>query len=193
MKNKLIFLIVVVLMLFSLVYIIKKGCNQREKIRLEEKVHADRELFIQDSIQNILNNKNFQEEEKKGLSKTKVLLPPPPPPTVNNANVQEHSTIVTKNNSESVQEKVVCNECSGVGTIKIQTRCDDCRGRGKVTCRQCSGTGKWGDIYPTKGIYEPPTCSLCSGTGITKCNNCQGKGEITIIKTCPKCNGAGRY
>jgi len=56
MKNKLIFLIVVFVLLFGLIFIISKNRIAREKVRMEEKVHADRQQFIQDSLQNIRAN-----------------------------------------------------------------------------------------------------------------------------------------
>ena len=90
-------------------------------------------------------------------------------------------------------KKYICLDCNGKGTLKTQKGCTTCNGLGKVTCNQCSGTGKWGDIYPTKGIYETPQCSMCAGTGKTKCSNCSGNGVITVVTTCPKCNGLGYY
>ena len=53
MNNKLIFLIVVLALLFGLIFIISKNRNAREKIRMEEKIHSERQQFIQDSLQNI--------------------------------------------------------------------------------------------------------------------------------------------
>jgi RecJ-like exonuclease len=96
-------------------------------------------------------------------------------------------------NNPTDKKKETCIECNGNGTLKLQISCGACNGRGKVTCRQCSGTGKWGPIYPTKGSLEPPACSMCLGTGISKCPNCEGKGEVAITKTCSKCNGIGYY
>lgn len=89
--------------------------------------------------------------------------------------------------------KISCSDCNATGIIKIQTSCDACNGKGWVTCAQCNGTGKWGNIYPTKGAFETPACSKCSGTGKTKCPECLGEGKIAITKTCPKCNGLGYY
>jgi len=53
MNNKLIFLIVVLALLFGLIFIINKGRNAREKIRIEEKKYTERQQFVKDSIQNI--------------------------------------------------------------------------------------------------------------------------------------------
>jgi hypothetical protein len=53
MNNKLIFLIVVIVLLFSLIFIIRKNRIAREKIRIEEKIHTARQQFMQDSLQNI--------------------------------------------------------------------------------------------------------------------------------------------
>jgi hypothetical protein len=59
MNNKLIFLIVVLVLLFGLILIINKNRNAREKTRMEEKIHSERQQFVQDSLQNIraINNK----------------------------------------------------------------------------------------------------------------------------------------
>lgn len=53
MNNKLIFLIVVLALLFGLIFIISKNRNAREKVRMEEKIHSERQQFVQDSLQNI--------------------------------------------------------------------------------------------------------------------------------------------
>jgi hypothetical protein len=56
MNNKLIFLIVVLALLFGLIFIISKNRNAREIVRMEEKIHSERQQFVQDSLQNIRAN-----------------------------------------------------------------------------------------------------------------------------------------
>lgn len=53
MNNKLIFLVIVLALLFGLIFIISKNRNAREKVRMEEKIHSERQQFVQDSLQNI--------------------------------------------------------------------------------------------------------------------------------------------
>jgi hypothetical protein len=57
MKNKVIFLVVVLGLLFSLIFIIGKNRKAREKIRKEKIEIAERKQFIQDSLQNIRINR----------------------------------------------------------------------------------------------------------------------------------------
>lgn len=56
MKNKIIFLIIVLALLFGLIFIISENQKAREKVRKEEKMHSERQQFIQDSLQNIQAN-----------------------------------------------------------------------------------------------------------------------------------------
>jgi hypothetical protein len=57
MNSKLIFLIVVLALLFGLIFIINRNRIAREKVRIEEKIHPDRQQFLRDSLQNIhVNN-----------------------------------------------------------------------------------------------------------------------------------------
>jgi len=60
MRNKLIFLIAVFLILFTLILVIKKNRSTREKVRTEEKIQSDKKQHIEDSLRNIesLNNNN---------------------------------------------------------------------------------------------------------------------------------------
>ena len=63
MNNKLIFLIVVLALLFGLIFIISKNRNAREKVRMEEKIHSERQQFVHDSLQNI---RAFDDKTKSG-------------------------------------------------------------------------------------------------------------------------------
>lgn len=53
MNNKLIFLIVVLALLFGLIFIISKNRNAREKVRMDEKIHSERQQFVQRDLQKI--------------------------------------------------------------------------------------------------------------------------------------------
>ena len=74
--------------------------------------------------------------------------------------------------------------CNGKGLIyvtkpgtktdqKIQKKCSKCRGRGEVTCSNC-----------TKGLI---ICSTCDGKKKIDCRTCSAKGDIT----CDECHGNG--
>ena len=81
MNNKLIFLTVVLAVLFGLIFIISKNRNAREKIRIEERVHAQRQQFVQDSLQNIQANHNKTNtgvDNVIGTIKRSVITPTPP-------------------------------------------------------------------------------------------------------------------
>jgi len=72
MNNKLIFLIVVLALLFGLIFIISKNRNAREEVRMEEKIHSERQQFVQDSLQKIraiIDKFKFGVEEVAGTIK----------------------------------------------------------------------------------------------------------------------------
>lgn len=73
MNNKLIFLIIVLSILFGMIFFISKNRNAREKARVEEKIHTNRQQFIQDSLQNIQKNIVKAETEKAANEKVKKM------------------------------------------------------------------------------------------------------------------------
>lgn len=72
------------------------------------------------------------------------------------------------------------------------TECDDCSGRGRVTCPYCGATKKAacsgcsgsGQVEGKRGLKQCPTCR---GKGERTCRSCQ-KGEVA----CLACSGSGR-
>ncbi len=77
---------------------------------------------------------------------------------------------------------------SAMGSTKT---CQDCRGKGSVTCLLCKdGVNK---CLLCKGTGNDPqtfsTCMRCNGSGRSAvCERCRG----TPKKTCPSCGGAGK-
>lgn len=52
-------------------------------------------------------------------------------------------------------------------------RCPTCQGKGVIRCKQCSGTGKAGNV-----LTGYSNCSRCNGLGEHTCPNCRGTGEV---------------
>eukprot|EP00741_Cyanophora_paradoxa_P007740 tig00001206_g7489.t1 len=50
--------------------------------------------------------------------------------------------------------------------------CVVCKGSGKITCRNCVGTGK----LPIEVDGKFPSCPNCEGKGTLLCTNCSGNG-----------------
>ncbi|RHZ85434.1 hypothetical protein Glove_66g106 [Diversispora epigaea] len=53
------------------------------------------------------------------------------------------------------------------------TKCDNCKGRGKIKCRHCSGDG-----YLCNHKNQMVTCNRCKGKGGKECPICYGEGEM---------------
>jgi hypothetical protein len=90
---------------------------------------------------------------------------------------------------------VVCPKCKGEGKEQITTACYLCNAGGKVTCRQCSGTG--GHFETTtdsngKSYQWFNACSMCAGTKTQMCEPCNGTGTVSSLQTCDKCKGSGK-
>lgn len=69
-------------------------------------------------------------------------------------------------------------------TVYWSNQCTRCKGKGRLTCKDCGGTG-----YAQKQIV----CSFCSGSGKSmgpgpSCSACGGDGR----NPCPRCNGSTR-
>ncbi|MEW6355345.1 MAG: protein kinase [Planctomycetota bacterium] len=66
-----------------------------------------------------------------------------------------------------------CDKCLGLG-LQLTARCDECKGRGKLTCDRCKGKG----------------CPFCGMQGKWDCRPCGGTGKVPTKRKCPTCNGA---
>ena len=53
--------------------------------------------------------------------------------------------------------------------------CSTCRGRGRVACSSCDGTGTYHQSGWSEDRYE--ICSSCNGSGWKKCYSCNGTGR----------------
>lgn len=59
----------------------------------------------------------------------------------------------------------VYNEKNEKLTKKIQVKCKNCYGSGKIACSRCGGTGKI-------------ACKNCNATGLNSCGKCNGHGSL---------------
>lgn len=50
--------------------------------------------------------------------------------------------------------------------------CNECRGRGEITCLHCYGSGR-------HGSDAQKACAYCHGTKKMKCPECNGSGKKT--------------
>lgn len=87
---------------------------------------------------------------------------------------------------ESKQDKKVlkiCPYCKGSGKIV----CSVCNGAGRIACTTCGG------IYPQR--YK--NCTACNKTGTMPCVACRDEASPAKAgsgyKTCPICDGSGKY
>lgn len=55
----------------------------------------------------------------------------------------------------------------------MNNRCEQCKGKGEITCTKCNGKGK------TPGLLwgENP-CTRCDQTGTIYCPSCNGTGKV---------------
>lgn len=59
--------------------------------------------------------------------------------------------------------------------------CPDCRAKGAVLCRTCSGSGLYVDsILESQGIIVKVRCLGCGGTGNILCLECGGRGHVDL-------------
>ncbi|MBD3225777.1 MAG: hypothetical protein GF313_13700 [Caldithrix sp.] len=77
-----------------------------------------------------------------------------------------------RNDGSSVM--IRCPSCGGRGSSLQTQNCSACAGRGKISCKNCGGTGK-------------ETCNLCHGKTFLWCGPCNHTG----IVTCEACAGSG--
>ena len=108
--------------------------------------------------------------------------------------------------SGKVKAAKPCPLCGGV----IQT-CPTCIGAGTIQCGRCRARGTvimevLEDVRNTRGptVRRAVACPDCGGDGRVPCPNercekgvlmcarCRNRGTITVIETCPVCNGKYR-
>lgn len=106
---------------------------------------------------------------------------------------QEPGTIsLTYSYAAVIREDRTCSPCSGRGNFTRQERCTSCRGRGQLTCSNCSGRG----ANFLKMFADQPAirigCSPCGQGGRVTCDSCNGRGNFTHTNSCNTCNGDGK-
>lgn len=98
--------------------------------------------------------------------------------------------------------KVVCDKCSGSGSLKCtkcggtgRRRCSYCGGTGHIKCPECGGGGNveitikvWTGRESKEKRKISVTCPRCHGTGKIICRECHGVGNVP----CSECGGSGR-
>ena len=84
------------------------------------------------------------------------------------------------------EERITCEECEGAGVEIIP--CRGCKGKGKVFCMICGGTG----VSKTKNDFgdKYKTCQTCDGSGHADCQKCRGHKQEKA--NCYACDGSGR-
>lgn len=84
---------------------------------------------------------------------------------------------------------VICQTCYGEG--KLLRDCEECFGRGRQRCRDCSGSG----VVDTDSKQQ--SCEKCDGFGFHDCVQCNGEGHFftdclacaaTGEVECPRCS-----
>ena len=77
-----------------------------------------------------------------------------------------------------------CAACKGEGTVVFkgkQGTCARCKGKGKLPCLPCRGTGKLKRHNPARSRKPTTPCPHCVGTGfdnMDRCLPCGGKGTM---------------
>jgi hypothetical protein len=84
------------------------------------------------------------------------------------------------------EERITCEECDGAGVEIIP--CRGCKGKGKIFCMVCGGTG----VSKIKSDFGDKfnTCSTCRGTGHADCPKCGGHKQEKA--NCYACDGTGK-
>ncbi len=78
-----------------------------------------------------------------------------------------------------------CAACKGEGTVVVRGKegtCGRCRGKGKMPCLPCRGTGKLKRRNPARSRRSTTPCPRCAGTGFeqhARCLTCSGRGTLT--------------
>ncbi|WP_371805288.1 hypothetical protein [Candidatus Lokiarchaeum ossiferum] len=69
-------------------------------------------------------------------------------------------------------EVKVLDEKNNKTTKKIEVKCNECYGTGKLTCTRCGGMGKI-------------ACKNCNATGFNSCSECRGHGSLFTYQIKP--------
>ena len=98
-----------------------------------------------------------------------------------------------------------CRSCNGTGKVMVRM-CPGCHGKGQkqIYCSQCTRGRQFTNIPSREGYWfpsEPPLargdrtiwrrCPYCNGQGLEwkQCGDCLGQGGL--FSACPECYGRG--
>jgi DnaJ-class molecular chaperone len=62
-------------------------------------------------------------------------------------------------------------------SVGCTENCQNCSGRGRITCVMCSGKGNT-SAYDTRVPSRTMECGSCSGVGMKDCSRCKGTGKV---------------
>ena len=65
--------------------------------------------------------------------------------------------------------------------MRQRSHCPYCKGRGRLTCALCCGTGVVQVAVAGQSQMTVADCPLCSGKGETTCINCKGDGRLVPL------------